>query len=501
MKKLLFIICVFSMLFLSCNLLLDVFSPDERSKNSNSSEDSKESVDPNFGNFWATNFRTEKDYRVEADLYASGNYCNVWVEKDSGVSASRAREVANHYDNLIYPKMINSFSVRNITHKFGNNNLTFDNIMEFADWLVDEDGKLCILLLNIKDNYNGTTNTSYVAGYFWSGDFFQGNNSNQRDMIYIDTKPGLDSDKIDETFKTLAHEMQHLMNFATSLFLRAPKNEQGQITGLSYMDTWIDEGLASAAEWVYSNNYSQDRISWFNNNGQKNSSTVKGLIDKGNTFFVWNNYKESNYAILDDYATVNLFFQWLRLQSNNNIYSQIIKSEYVDYRAVTNAFNTAASVNYSWDELLKAWLAANYINASTGPYGYNNDSVLRTIRVPAPKSIAINISLAPGEGVYSKTTSNPNPPAGNNIKYAYLTSTALSSTHQTNSAMLTYNANTSISGQSETGRTTGTPITSVSISEERSLIPEFSGPYRIGAWDLIERNPVFIEQTGKYSNE
>ena len=497
MRKLLLIICICSLLLASCDLLLDILFSEGGSGSLNN-----DPVDPSFGNFWATDFKTNKDYRVDAELLAAGDYCNVWVEKGSGINNAKAREVANHYDTKIYPKMIDNFSIKNFSYKIGNNNLQFDNIMDFADWYVDDDKKLCILLLDIKDNYNGISNTSYVAGYFWSGDFLKAyEKSNERDMIYIDIKPGLDLDKIEETYKTLAHEMQHLMNFATSIYLRAPKNDQGQITGLVYMDTWIDEGLSAAAEWVYSGQYSLDRIDWFINNGQRNSLTVKGLIDKGNTFFVWNNHKENTYAVLDDYATVNLFFHWLRLQTNNNIYRQIITSAQKDYRAVANAFNTTASENYSWDELIKTWFAANYINASSGRYGYRNDTVLRNLKVPAPKTIASSISLAPGEGVYSKAALNPNFSNGTYIKYAYLTGSTLSDTFQTNSVILTYNANNDISGTNASGRTTGTPIANIGNQEERSLMPGFTGPYRIGGWDLIEREPISINQQGKRSDE
>jgi len=91
-----------------------------------------------------------------------------------------------------------------------------------------------------------------------------------------------------------------------------------------------------------------------------------------------------------------------------------------------------------------------------------------------------------------------------------LSATALSNTYQAGSttAMLTYNSNTSITGLAETGRTTGIPITSISVSEERSSMPEFTGPYRISGWDLVNREPLTIQQPeilnsqeGKISDE
>ena len=433
-------------------------------------------------------------------MLAEGAHCEIWVERNCGVDEDQAQEVADHFDEVIFPKMINAFSLRDI--KDGND--TYDNVIEFASSIITPEGKtpsgkLCILLLDIKDGYNGITNRSYVAGYFWMGNFFsrsQVSSSNERSMIFVDTNPGMDPENIEGTYKTLAHEMQHLMNFATTVLSRSIENSQGQITKLNYMDTWVDEGLAAAAEWVYSGEYSEDRIEWFKYSGSQNGS-MKGLINKGNNFFVWNNRsKESQYAVLDDYATVNIFFQWLRLQTNESIYRSIITSKDNDYNAVTKAFNAAASRSFTWDELLKTWLAANYINNSTGLYGYKNDSELKDIRIPAPASIAANIQLAPGEGVYSRMTPTTAtmPAQSGSIRYASLSKQPLEvgNTAANGRVLLTYNVNT-LGTSLETGITTGSPILANTVTAGRSASPAFDGPYRIGATNL---QPINVELLG-----
>jgi len=277
------------------------------------------------------------------------------------------------------------------------------------------------------------------------------------------------------------------------------------------MDTWVDEGLAAAAEWVYSGEYSEDRIEWFKYSGAQNGS-MKGLINKGNNFFVWENRsKESQYAVLDDYATVSLFFQWLRLQTNDNIYRSIITSEDYDYNAVTNAFSQAYSKAFTWDELLKAWLAANYINSPSGLYGYKNDEVLKDINIPAPSSITNSIQLAPGEGVYSRMTPSTvtMPASSGNIRYASLSKQPLSvdNVAANGRVLLTYNVNTSFvfddknqtfSGGTglaglENGITTGNPIIANTVPAGRSARSAFDGPYRIGAGDL---QPISVELLG-----
>jgi len=422
--------------------------------------------------FWATNFKTNANYRVDAELLYTGTYCEIWAEKGSGVTVTDARAIADEYDNKIYQKMISAFS-SSVNYR----GYSFPNTMSFADWSGDNNGKLCILLLDIKDNYQKDVNEAYVAGYFWGGNFLNGASSNLRDMIYIDTNPGLNSESaVEEAYRTLAHEMQHLMNFVTSY----------AVGRSAYMDTWIDEGLSSAAEYVYSGDHSTDRIDWFKYNG----GDYDNFLDRGNNFFVWDNHEEITYAIMDDYSTVYLFFQWLRLQSGGTaIYKNIISSPHYDHQAVVNSIN-----GYSdWDTLLKTWLAANYINASSGAYGYKGEAAFNEMKAPTAPTGVTSLNLYPGEAVYSKASTNPNPSGqGPNITNAYLTSSDLSDSFKAGT-LLTYNKNTALNGAAEKGVTTGAAASVVmdvqSVSQGRSVTgARLSGPFRIDAGDLLRRN-------------
>ena len=485
MKKLLGLVFVFILvLFSSCDLLGELFS-DENNNLGNASS----------GKFWARNTSNNEDYRVSADLLVRGRYCNIWVEKGSATK-SQAQMVANEYDNKIYGMMIENFSVRNFT----DGNKKYDNIMEYADWLGDGDGKLFILLLDIKDNYRRGINNSYVAGYFLGIHFFNTSRSNGRDMIFVDTNPGMG--ETEEAFSTLAHEMQHLMNLATTFYLRSERNKRGELLGLSPMDTWVDEGLASAAEYLYKGHL-DNRIDWYVYNGYKeepSKAEYRGLIDKGNNFFVWENHNNNQYAVMDDYATVYLFFQWLRLQAGrSSIYNEIIASKDSDYNAVTKVMNAAVSGQgfSNWDVLLKSWLAANYINAPTGIYGYKNDSKLKVVKVPAPFSGNIDnlIRLDPGEGVYSRMSNGSNMPAASGqIRYSSLSKSpvAVDNTTADGRILLSYNVNTNNEDNSEFGATTGIAIPSASVVNitfpERSAISKISRPYKIDAADIVGRD-------------
>jgi hypothetical protein len=232
------------------------------------------------------------------------------------------------------------------------------------------------------------------------------------------------------------------------------------------MDTWINEGLSTAAEYMYlckhqaSSADTSSRFYHFNNDPY-------GTIANGNNFFVWGNHtSEAGSTVLDDYASVYLFFQWLRLQNNGNsgIYKEIIKSGYYDERAITGAAATLLyngyGLNYSnWETLLRTWLAANYIKSSTGPYGYKNDSVLNNVAVWAIAAPQNKLNLAPGEAVYSAFLTAPyTPPAsGTSIRYAGLYKTGASITTNppysgtgNGSRLLTFNANVNKNGSPET---------------------------------------------------
>jgi hypothetical protein len=454
MKKLLFAICV-SLLLSSC----DFFSGEDNGQQQKSKK------------FWAQNIKEGSPYQLDAVQLAKGVQCNVWAEIGSNIDNQTAQKIADTYDNQIYQKMMNTFGFSGGVQY--DNKIVAYGTMGLADWLGDGDGKLCILLLDIKDNYQKDVNESYVQGYFWAGDLYEGYGSNRCDMIYIDTNPGKPGEG--ESNITLAHEMQHMMSFVTGMLYRE-----------KVLDTWIDEGLSSAAEWIYSGEQSQSRISWYINNGLINGEGNKiasGLIDKGNNFYVWGNRTDENqYANLDDYATVYLFFQWLRLHGSRDIYKKIITSEYSDYNAVLD------NIDYStWASLLSEWMGANYLNKVIN-LGYGDDPVLSLIKAPLVPRGTQKVELASGEGVYSFSASNSTPSSNGNIRYRSLYAYG----HE-DRALLTYNINTVIEGDVEEGETTGidAPAASVSVaSQGRFAAAAKLGPYRIDAGDLLRRGGV-----------
>jgi hypothetical protein len=463
----------------------------------------------NDGEFYARNVKTGKYYKVKAEILANGDNCVVWAENGSGVTQAKAKEIAAEYDNIIRPKITGAFGKKNFytdqqgrEYKEGSTNFFFADILDYANELAGgRDNKLTILLLDIKDGFDAVRNPAFVAGYFYGGNFFtkgkiSGSDyySNGRDMIYIDTYPGLRDEVIHETYSTLAHELQHLINFVTTVLV----NRTGSTSPprLTAMDTWIDEGLSAWAEYLYQEDNPPDRCKTF-------IEDEAGTIARGNNFFVWDNHEDEPMAILDDYATVYLFFRWLSLQAaaqnpQNNIFYKIITSPNFNYNAVTDVAKEINTEWGNWQNLLGTWLAANH-NPKNTNYGYKGDDYLRENIKVNPVAGTSSIPLYPGEGVYSVLNNSFTPTGqwGNNIRYAGLSSANTSTVSISGGSgpyngniLLTFNASTDKAGKTENGRLTGVSVSSVlprSLTGETKTV-EFKGPYVIDARDVLGRN-------------
>jgi len=444
------------------------------------------SLRPLMGNeFYAQDFVTGRYYILAADILAYNDYSTIWVERGSGITPKQAQQIADEYA-LIREKIMDVFGMRNFVCR--HSGIRFNDILDFANWLAGRsDRRLTILLLDIRDGWRDPQTDAYIAGYFFSGDFFpagriQGTNhySNGRDMIYIDTFPGLEFNW-ERALSTIAHELVHLINFVTAVQMNQPR----------MMDLWIDEGLASQAEFIHLGRDLEDRIEWFVHDRL-------GTISRGNNFFVWGNHVgRQPLAILDDYATVYLFFRWLFLQAQarlepdlyTRLFYNMVTSEYHDHRIVTSLARQINPAWENWDLLLKTWLAANFY-PDNPVFGYKDDDIRNELRVRPIYGLE-SILLYPGEGVFSRIDSpfTPPPEAGVNIRYAGLAPDHVSPSNSfpiTGEVMLTFNANTNHTRPSERGFLTNAPLSPAARLAEEPR-PPFTGPFVIDARDMLGR--------------
>jgi len=316
--------------------------------------------------FWAQRMDTSDWYQVTGVLTYEGDYSIIFVEEDytGDVTPEDAREISEEFDGSIYPL---------ITSKFG----------EASDQ--DNDGKITILILDILD---GGSETSYVAGYFDATHELSSESnsySNERDMLFMDCDPGVPGSS--QFNMTMAHEMQHLVNFNREYL--SDEDGNGSADG-DLMDTWINEGLSSAAEYLYNGSQISIKVDMYNNEAYGVRSEIQG----GTNFLKWNNE-------LANYSTVYLFFQWLRIHADNGdgIYKDILNHVEPDYTAVEDVANDNPLFSgHDWHSLLRDWFIANQLNQDTGIYGYGNDPVLDLN--PPYHGGNDEVTLSPGEAVY-----------------------------------------------------------------------------------------------------
>jgi hypothetical protein len=394
---------------------------------------------------------------IKAVKLAEGSRCIVFVDvNESAISSGIADSIADEYDTRIYPK---------ITEAFGD--------YMAAGFDVDGNGKTILFLVDIQDGYSGG---GYVAGYFDNTHMLDiSSYSNKADMLFIDVNPQIPGSL--GFYVNIAHELQHLINYS--------------LHGGNSQELWLNEGLSSAAEYLYGGSHREDRIDYFNND-YRNLQTIA----RGNNFFVWDGYFEREEGdLLANYATAYLFFQWLRIHGGGNlIYRDISNSEYRDYRAVTRAAkNRISDIRETvdseiWDRLLSSWMIANLVKASTGLYGYKGE-IRPQVGYFKDDTLLYN-EFSPGEGIYSylegKSFSS-RMDSGDHIKYLGISAQGIDTTlPYTGEFLLTYNANPDPGGEDEKGY-----VLSYSGAENppadaaRTAVPS-AGPssYPIGVHDL-----------------
>jgi hypothetical protein len=383
--------------------------------------------------FYAQDLIDNSWYEVNAVKLADVGHCIIYADIYAflTIEASWGQAIADKYNattNGIYDK---------ITAVFNNTTNAGKTIED-----VDNNGKVIFLLMDIQDGYTGEG--GYVAGYFHSYHMYDRSfypYSNKADMLFMDINPGKPSPPESAAgqvfYSTMAHELQHLINWSIT-------NDIGRST----METWLDEGLASAAEYVYGGE-SGGRIDYFN-------SDPNDTILYGNNFFYWSGAWDKD--VLADYATAYLFFRWLGIhRGDNSIYTAIINSAHSDYQAVTaNAASIAAGIDSSalteeakWRALLSGWMRANITRspADAGSpavyFGYKG-------QISPAVSYFINtnrarIAFYPGEGIFSLGTKWT--PDSGNIRYI----DNIAVKDKTDKVLLTYNGSTNENGNFEYG--------------------------------------------------
>lgn len=180
--------------------------------------------------FFAPDFRSMQQYTVSAVLRGVGRFCYIFVEEaewNTRVTAETVQSMVRAFDIAtpadpqrgIYPTLVDLFG---------------------APPDIDGNGKVILLLLNIRDTSHANR---YTAGFFNPADQHLGVlrnpgfrgfpiRSNEADLLYIDTQPLNPNSEM--AHNVVAHELLHLIHW------RHDPREA----------TWVDEGCAGYASFL-----------------------------------------------------------------------------------------------------------------------------------------------------------------------------------------------------------------------------------------------------------
>ena len=177
--------------------------------------------------FQVYNFSANRYEYRPGRFVAQGTHCNLFVERGSETvygkdSAEIFARIVRGFDEKVFPSVGRWFGQPVIPEIFN---------------LPDE--RIYIFLVDIRDSFD----EGYVAGYFDHRDL-EGLFGNQKPVFFMDIsqgEPGNPDDKSNAFYRTLAHELQHMVNFSI-------QHANGNLD----QERWLDEGFSMFSEYVFS---------------------------------------------------------------------------------------------------------------------------------------------------------------------------------------------------------------------------------------------------------
>ena len=336
MKKILCLICLFSISFYSCAV---------RNYLSSKSDLNEDRV---FYGQMINKGQNAGWFNVPAHLVRNTEHLAIYVQTkfhkdykgEQNVSLYALNKLAQEFD-YYYTSMTNIYGIH-------------------SD--IDGNGKIIILLMDINKT-KGSGNQ--ILGYFNPSDM-HGNNKGE--ILYMDISNA--NNKTDNAIGTIIHEFQHLINY--SYVISGERNE---------MSSWLNEALSESTSILFNKATVESRIAGFNNINYY-------------CFYTWdiptnisNNNKNNTHV---NYPSASVFMNWLYQKNNSNetIFKTIASSkELGDYNKVLSAAKGISGYSVSsWDGLLLDWMSEIITNGSKW----------KTTNKPTNNCASGDVSLYPG---------------------------------------------------------------------------------------------------------
>ncbi|MBR4659766.1 MAG: InlB B-repeat-containing protein [Clostridia bacterium] len=283
---------------------------------------------------------------MQFECLCVGQHCYIWTPTSSSNNTYPLDEIDSSFAQMAADEFDSKFDL--MQSSFGNHTNGSSG-----------DGKLHMLYYNINEGWNGSG--GYVAGFFYQVDL----TNNGVPILNIDTYPGVYYQnpnsgniykRMDDTYGTMVHEYQHLINYSNT----------------SGMATWLNECFSAAAEEIcYPGSSVVGRIqSWedyyYSDNGdwldppKEFAYNSDFNLHKGFSLYNWDNDIDDILAL---YSQVSFFAQYLFTRFGNTIYRQI-SNKYSS--SETSAITSATGVSCA--DLARDFRVAVTANAAQSDY-------------------------------------------------------------------------------------------------------------------------------------
>jgi hypothetical protein len=281
--------------------------------------------------WWATNLVTNTEYQVPSTCRAVGAHAYYFVE-DSLWNRERVKTAQVDSIAAAFDSRTPASSTKGI---YETDVLTFGDPPD-----IDNDPKIIMLILDIKDGYTGTG--EYVAGYFYSLNeypegTFSGRHSNATEIYYVDADPLnlATPGGLAVGIETTAHEFQHMIHW---------NYDRNEIT-------FVNEGCSMVAEVVCGFPVS------FQSEYTSNTDVY---------LFRWN-------SSLADYARAQRWILYLSNQFPNGYLQLLVQNTGTGITGMNNALASySPATSRRFDDIFGDWLVANPLDdtAVDTRYGY-----------------------------------------------------------------------------------------------------------------------------------
>jgi len=319
-------------------------------------------------NFFTSNYVSNTFDITTAELRASGTVADIWVDtlelKNGHVTDFEVQALLNGLETSTPSASKDpAKGIIKLDNQFFGNPPNIDvNGNKGAG-----NGKVTFLVYDIKDSFNPPQNPTFIAGYFSSNDQRVGNyGSNKRDMLYIDSYPGIyinGTRHVGDALVTMSHEYQHLIHY------NYDPTEQ----------IFVNEGFSMYAEIVCG--YGLGNLSDY-------------LQNTNVSLFSWSKQ-------IADYARAQLWTLYLCEQGSDSLAKKIVQNTSHGITGIDQGL-TAVGSPLRFNDVFNNWTVANILNdRSVNPaYGYLYPNVPKAVgrlyanpNVPSTTGSAQNLAM------------------------------------------------------------------------------------------------------------